>query len=283
MGFRVRIMFSIFFLFAVSIGVLLIASMKQITDIVSEDYARLTKSKLKIINLQIDNHYKKLQKSGLEKLYSDGYKKLKLQELKGQYRGIESSEELIIFDTEGEHLIDPLGIDLNTLTGLQTGGGTLNYSVNGKDWILVYEFFEPWQWYVGFTVAKADKMAAVDIYIKKLALLLVAYMFIFLMILYLLLQLITSPLKKFSEEVTHMRTEGKYSRVSFGHKDELEQLSEAFNKLVEHQANYADDLKREVDEQTATIREQQVKLVTSANLSALGEMAGTIAHEINNP
>ena len=35
----------------------------------------------------------------------------------------------------------------------------------------------------------------------------------------------------------------EYSRVSFGHKDELEQLSEAFNKLVEHQANYADDLK----------------------------------------
>ena len=38
-----------------------------------------------------------------------------------------------------------------------------------------------------------------------------------------------------------------------------------------------------VEERTNTIKEQQLQLVQSAKMSSLGEMAGGIAHEINNP
>lgn len=38
-----------------------------------------------------------------------------------------------------------------------------------------------------------------------------------------------------------------------------------------------------VEERTKTIKEQQVQLIHSAKMSSLGEMAGGIAHEINNP
>lgn len=39
----------------------------------------------------------------------------------------------------------------------------------------------------------------------------------------------------------------------------------------------------ELKRQDAIIREQQVKIISSAKMSSLGEMAGGIAHEINNP
>jgi signal transduction histidine kinase len=38
-----------------------------------------------------------------------------------------------------------------------------------------------------------------------------------------------------------------------------------------------------VEERTQTIQEQQIQLIQSAKMSSLGEMAGGIAHEINNP
>ena len=38
-----------------------------------------------------------------------------------------------------------------------------------------------------------------------------------------------------------------------------------------------------VEERTKTIQEQQLQLIQSAKMSSLGEMAGGIAHEINNP
>lgn len=76
----------------------------------------------------------------------------------------------------------------------------------------------------------------------------------------------------------------------FGKPDELDRLGDAVNnlhdKLVQSYdkiANFADELQEKLDDNTLTVQMQRQKLESSARLTALGEMAGGIAHEINTP
>lgn len=72
--------------------------------------------------------------------------------------------------------------------------------------------------------------------------------------------------------------------------DELDSLVDHINSLKDRvlmshwalkEMNF--DLDKRVEERTLVILEQRQKLESSARWSALGEMAGSIAHEINNP
>jgi signal transduction histidine kinase len=65
--------------------------------------------------------------------------------------------------------------------------------------------------------------------------------------------------------------------------DEIDILQNAINKMI-HQINSLNKEKElKISEQEKKIEMQQMAAITSAKMSALGEMAGGIAHEINNP
>lgn len=66
-------------------------------------------------------------------------------------------------------------------------------------------------------------------------------------------------------------------------KEEIEKLTITFNEVHEKLDNYAKELEEEVEKRTKTINEQQMTIAMNSKLAALGEMAGGIAHEINNP
>lgn len=54
-------------------------------------------------------------------------------------------------------------------------------------------------------------------------------------------------------------------------------------RLYAHQAAFATELERQVEERTAALRQAQEQLLVAEKLAATGEMAANIAHEINNP
>lgn len=65
--------------------------------------------------------------------------------------------------------------------------------------------------------------------------------------------------------------------------DEIDILQEAINRMIE-QINFLNTEKeRKITEQEKKIEMQQIAAINSSKLAALGEMAGSIAHEINNP
>lgn len=75
-----------------------------------------------------------------------------------------------------------------------------------------------------------------------------------------------------------------------GSYDELDNIAEQFNSLKDRvmMSNWAlkemnANLEHRVEERTEELIEQTQKLEKSARWTALGEMAGSIAHEINNP
>ncbi len=71
---------------------------------------------------------------------------------------------------------------------------------------------------------------------------------------------------------------------------ELEELSHSLNVMREHlqaamaeKAQFTQRLESKVEERTAQLRAAQQKLIQSDRLASLGQLAASVAHEINNP
>jgi signal transduction histidine kinase len=72
-------------------------------------------------------------------------------------------------------------------------------------------------------------------------------------------------------------------RVHFERNDEIGQLARYYNKMADTIQKYKEGLEDLVDQRTRQLNEAQAKLLQAGKLSALGEMAGGIAHEVNTP
>lgn len=72
-------------------------------------------------------------------------------------------------------------------------------------------------------------------------------------------------------------------RVTVENNDEIGNLAEYFNKMSDTIQKFKENLEDLVAQRTSELNEAQAMLVQSGKLSALGEMAGGIAHEINTP
>jgi C4-dicarboxylate-specific signal transduction histidine kinase len=66
-------------------------------------------------------------------------------------------------------------------------------------------------------------------------------------------------------------------------RDEIDILQNAINKMIQQINRLNKEKEQKISEQEKKIEMQQMAAITSAKMSALGEMAGGIAHEINNP
>ncbi|MDO9183253.1 MAG: ATP-binding protein, partial [Bacteriovorax sp.] len=80
-------------------------------------------------------------------------------------------------------------------------------------------------------------------------------------------------------------TETNYLKIirNSSTRDEIDILQNAINKMILQISNLNKEKEQKISEQQKKIEMQQMAAITSAKMAALGEMAGGIAHEINNP
>lgn len=106
---------------------------------------------------------------------------------------------------------------------------------------------------------------------------------------------LSGPITGLAATIRHISSSGNYGvrvekMTDWEEIREIEALSQEFNQLLEKvqekdriilSANL--ELEKKVEQRTLELKEAHVSLVQSSKMSALGEMAAGLAHEINNP
>lgn len=100
----------------------------------------------------------------------------------------------------------------------------------------------------------------------------------------------TRPLSDLTQAANELGKANFGVRVPITSNDEVGVLAHSFNSMAERLQSTFQELKekemlleRHFDDLNQKVSEQSQKLLYSAKMSCLGEMAGSIAHEINNP
>lgn len=190
-----------------------------------------------------------------------------------------------VFESKNKELIN----EFNLLKSLK-GKSDVFETENGKEYLAVAKIEGP-DWYL---VTSYPKKAAEAQARSSLIFMLIAgfiSLLIEVLVLYSVLKTqVSNPLVRLiraSNEIAY----GKFTKpINLDRSDELGELANSFNHMAKSIQErdqkleiHAHDLERLVEDRTRELDEQKLINLQASKMSALGEMAGGIAHEINTP
>ncbi len=202
----------------------------------------------------------------------------------------------IILDKNGSVIIGPgqdqkIQNSLNEIIKLVQGSDKAIIYDKNNDYILAKRKILGPDWWLVIVYPKIKLTAIARATGFFVALMGLISLLIELLMLHLVLQkYVAKPIQKLIEATSKIAKGDIEARVELGSHDEIGSLATSFNEMGEkimerdHKlSEQAEILETQVKERTTELDHQRAKAYQAAKMATLGEMAGGIAHEINNP
>jgi methyl-accepting chemotaxis protein len=292
---RVSIMQSV--LLAVSLSVILVMIYFSVSKLVNEKDDGLYAEKLSKIQSQIENDHANLIHSGLGEVeaYIAQTKETLLQNFEKKYYADASKDVyLFILDSTGKVVLDPVekaGSDHYVATTLaktmlaKTAGGKLTYEHEGRSAWVAYAYFEPWKWYIGYSVLESHKYAAINKFLLMLLVISVVSVSIMGLVTYFTIKGLLKPLGYIVSTAETIGNGDLTVTIDAHTEDETGQALTALKTMVARLQDVVADVKGAADnvagesQQMSSISEQMSQGTTEQAASA--EEASSSVEEMN--
>ncbi len=164
--------------------------------------------------------------------------------------------------------------------------GTVTYRSEEGYNLAFYGYFEPWKWYIIATDPQKEFFGAAQ-RIKPLILILgLLGAIVMAGCLMILTHRLTRPLKRLTDGTRRVGKGDLITMIKVDSKDELGTLADNFNQMTRRLQEITilrNELEEAIRERTKELTEMNKRLAKTERFAAAGQLATTVAHEINSP
>jgi signal transduction histidine kinase len=266
-------------------------SAKNMKTILNRELERSYSTQLNTIIHNLEKKHNQLIKSGLEGLYSEGYKESQIKFLKDQYYKYPGAILPVIFNENKKILLSPFNQTHFTHTINEDGSSYI--IIDNEKWWMVHKFFKPWNWTIGYAIKFDDKNAGFTDFTNILLMSLLITSIFFITIFSLILSNFLNPIKELSQQVQNIK-DGEFDvdiKV-YNPNDEIGILSLAFKKMLSDMSKYLKEKIEYEKEQNAILEEKvaertyQLKCSNEDLINAnknKQSLIRVLGHDLSNP
>jgi C4-dicarboxylate-specific signal transduction histidine kinase len=175
--------------------------------------------------------------------------------------------------------------------------GSFTFISKNKEKWAIFQYFEPWDWIIGYSVDVDVKYKEIEQYKNKFLITVSIILFVISILIILTVKYTLLPIEKLIVASKRIAKGDLKSDIKINGSYELTQLSNSFSIMrdkirtnIEELENANNQLEQKVDARTkdlkntiADLEKMQEQLVESEKIASLGVLVAGVAHEINTP